>query len=174
MLPLLAVFLLLLGLTLLLLSYGQRQRSGLPQGKIIYTDTGEWRRNDQPLFSNRYRLAGKPDYLVQSGREIIPVEVKSTRLRGRAPYESHKLQLAAYCLLVEDVMGVRPSHGLLKYADAIIRMDYTDDLRNQLLNTLSEMRDAAGKPAIHRSHEDATRCRFCGFRHGCDDKLTNQ
>lgn len=166
-----ALLLLFIGLALYFLSYYQRQKSGLPQGKIIYTDAGEWRRNERPLYSDRFHLAGKPDYLVQHGKEIIPVEVKSTRLHGRQPYESHQMQLAAYCLLVEDVIGVRPSHGILKYADVTLRIDYTKDVRHKLLATLIEMRHSAQMKTIKRSHEDAMRCRYCGFRTTCEQSL---
>jgi CRISPR-associated exonuclease Cas4 len=169
---LLAFLLLLLGLGLFFLARRQRKASGLPEGSIIYTDAGDWQRNERPLFSNRYRLTGKPDYLVRQGIEVIPVEVKSTRLRGRPPYESHKMQLAAYCLLVEDVMGVRPSHGILRYADATIRLDYTDDLRQELLATMAAMRRASTSPDVPRSHDDPLRCRFCGHRQVCGQALT--
>ena len=168
---LLAAILLLLGLGLLTISRRQRKTAGLPPGAIIYTDAGDWRRNERPLFSDRYRLAGKPDYLVRQGREIIPVEVKSTSLRGREPYDSHKMQLAAYCLLVEDALGVRPGHGVLKYADIAIRVDYTDDLRRGVLSILDEMRRALHARDIPRSHDDPRRCRACGYRDVCDEAL---
>ncbi len=168
---LLALVLLLLGLGLFFLARRQRKESGLPAGEIIYTDAGDWRRNDRPLFSNRYRLVGKPDYLVRQGRMIIPVEVKSARLRGRPPHDSHKMQLAAYCLLVEDALGVRPDYGILRYADATIRLDYTDALRRELLAAMTAMRRAAALPDIPRSHDDPARCHFCGYRESCDEAL---
>ena len=168
---LLVLALLFLGLGLFLLARRQRKISGLPEGEIIYTDAGDWRRNERPLFSNRYRLTGKPDYLVRQGGEIIPVEVKSTRLNGRPPYPSHTMQLAAYCLLVEDVLDVRPAYGILKYADATIRIAYTDALREEVLGALAAMRRAQGASDIPRSHEDAVRCRFCGYQRSCDQAL---
>ena len=168
----LALILLLGGLGLLLLARREHHASGLPEGEIIYTDTGDWRRNDRPLFSNNYRLVGKPDYLVKQGGAVIPVEVKSTSLRGRSPYDSHKMQLAAYCLLVEDVVGVRPEYGILKYADATIRLDYSDDLREKVLAALSDIRQAMHARDVPRSHDDPVRCRFCGYRESCDQALT--
>ena len=166
-----ALALLVLGVILLLMARWQRQKSGLPAGKVIYTDTGDWQRNDRPLFSDRFRLVGKPDYLVQQGNAIIPVEVKSTRLNGRPPYDSHKMQLAAYCLLVEDVLSQRPAYGILKYADATFRLDFDDALRGQLLETMAAMRRASHARNAPRSHHDPVRCRFCGYRESCDQAL---
>ncbi len=168
---LLAIVLVLLALALLLLARKLRQDSGAPAGEIIYTDAGDWQRDQRPLFSRRHRLTGKPDYLVRHGKEIIPVEVKSTRLRGRKPYHSHKMQLAAYCLLVEDAMAVRPPYGILKYADAAIKIAYTDALRTELLTTLAAMRQSQNARDIPRSHNDSRRCRFCGYRRACGQSL---
>ncbi len=69
--------LLALGLLLLWLSWRGHTRSGLPQGRVIYTDMGGWNRPERPLFSREFLLTGKPDYLVADGDDVIPVEVKS-------------------------------------------------------------------------------------------------
>lgn len=164
----------LLGLALLVAGgwlYFQAQRrrhsTGLPGGEIIYVDTGDWHRNERPLFSARYRLSGKPDYLVAQGESIIPVEVKSTRLRGAEPYDSHKLQLAAYCLLVEEDTGRRPPYGILHYADASVRLPYSGSLRAELLDTLKLMRAGLDARSLDRSHDEHLRCERCGFHHAC-------
>ncbi len=163
----LALILFVAGGWLYLRSAQQRRASGLPAGDIIYADTSAWRRNDRPLISRQHQLVGKPDYLVSTDEGVIPVEVKSTRLRGSNPYDSHKLQLAAYCLLVEDNEGARPPYGLLHYANATVRIPFDDALRNELLDTLEQMRQAQTANAITRSHDDPLRCTHCGFRHAC-------
>ena len=73
-----------------------QQRSGLPQGRLVYADTGRWSAVAQPYFSQRYRLTGKPDYLVDSDHGLVPVEVKHTAVpAGGQAYTSHIMQLAA-------------------------------------------------------------------------------
>jgi CRISPR-associated exonuclease Cas4 len=149
-----------------------RQESGLPTGKLIYADTTSeaWQRNDQPLYAARYHLTGKPDYLVQTNQGPIPVEVKSTKA-PEVPYLGHLLQLAAYCLLVEETTGQPPPHGLLKYADALYEVDFSYELREELLATLAEMRQAYKADAIQRSHEQPAKCRACGFFDLCEEAL---
>jgi hypothetical protein len=87
-------------------------------------DTSEWKRLQQPLFARTYQLTGKPDYLVAEGSRLVPVEVKSGRAPEQ-PYPSHVLQLAAYCLLVEDCYDRRPSRGIIQYTDRAFEVDYT-------------------------------------------------
>jgi len=165
-------FSLLLGLGLLLLWLAQRgrARSGLPRGRVVYTDTGGWNRLERPLFSRELLLTGKPDYLVADGADIIPVEVKSSRAPAQ-PYPSHVLQLAAYCLLVDECYGRRPPHGIIKYADRVFEVDYTPELEDQLLGTMDRMRAALDAAGARRNHDEPHRCRACGYRQRCDERL---
>ncbi|MCZ7546238.1 MAG: PD-(D/E)XK nuclease family protein [Anaerolineae bacterium] len=117
---------LLLGAFLLMLARAGRRASGLPEGQVVYRDTGVGKQ-EQPLFSRRHRLSGRPDYLLHREGRLIPVEVKSGR-GPEKPYKSHILQLAAYCLLVEDVYGRRPPYGIIRYADCVFEVDYTKQL----------------------------------------------
>ena len=118
-----------------------RQQSSLPAGRLVYADTHShnWRLTPRPLFSASFDLVGKPDYLVETGQGLVPVEVKS----GAAPpvpYLGHILQIAAYCLLVEDTTGEVSPYGRLQYSDALFEVDFTQELRQELLNTLADMR----------------------------------
>ncbi len=145
----------------------RREAAGLPPGQIISADTSGWRRTDYPLISHRHHLVGRPDYIVAASEGVIPVEVKSTRLRGDDPYDSHKLQLAAYCLLIEETEGRRPPYGILHYANATVRIPFDDALRDHLLGVLDQMHRARQSGEQARSHDDPLRCANCGFRHAC-------
>lgn len=147
-----------------------RRRSGLPQGRVIYSDTGAWQRNDHALFSAEHQLVGKPDYLVAQGDVIVPVEVKS----GAAPAQprpGHILQLAAYCVLVEEQLGRRVTHGIIQYADKQFAVAYTPALKADLLRALDGMRQAIEAGDAHRDHTDPRRCAACGVRDACDERL---
>jgi CRISPR-associated exonuclease Cas4 len=148
----------------------QRREAGLPGGRVIYTDTRAWDKVEKPLFSNELGLTGKPDYLVEQNGKLIPVEVKTGRVPD-APYDSHIFQLAAYCLLVEKTYGKRPPYGIIHYSNRDFAVDYTPQLESALLDHLAEMRRDELRKDVPRSHEDAARCRRCGFRKVCDQSL---
>jgi len=169
-LALLALFLALLALATWLWARRLRRQSGLPLGQLLYADTGTWKQPEQPLFSTHYQLTGKPDYLVEESGHVIPVEVKSSP-RPSSPYFSHQLQLAAYCLLVEDTYGQEPPYGVLKYRDGTVTVNYTPALRSALLATLHAMRRDYSARQVSRSHERPARCRACGQRAQCGMNL---
>lgn len=147
-----------------------RHESGLPAGRLVFADSIDWQPAQQPLYSAAHKLIGKPDYLVETKKGIVPVEVKSTQT-PQLPYLGHLLQLAAYCLLVEETTGRTPPHGLLKYADALYEVDFTPELRQELLLTMAEMRQSRLAGNVPRSHQQPNKCAACGLRHACDEAL---
>lgn len=168
-----------LGLLFLLLGWlirrragSLREETGLPVGRVVYADVPQtdWHAPAHPLFSPTHNLTGKPDYLVRTRQGLVPVEVKSTAAPP-VPYLGHVLQLAAYCLLVEETSGQAPAHGLLKYTDALYEIDFTLELRQELLETMAEMRQARLGPNVGRSHNQPQKCANCGFRRVCGEAI---
>jgi CRISPR-associated exonuclease Cas4 len=151
---------------------GRAQKaSGLPGGRVIYTDTRAWgNKVERPLYDGALGLTGKPDYLVEKNGRYIPVEVKSGRA-PQAPYDAHIYQLASYCLLVQKTMGSRPPYGIIHYEDRDFAIDYTPDLESALLDILADMRRDERRADVVRSHDNNARCAKCGFRNVCDQKL---
>ncbi len=164
---------LLLILAVLFIGWGRRSRAatGVPSGDVLYSDTASWDRLARPLFSERLRLTGKPDYIVHHGREVIPVEVKSSPAPRGGPYDAHIYQVIAYCALIAEKYQVRPSHGLIQYADEAFSVDYTPELERNLTRMLAEMRVAAVSLEVDRSHSQAARCSGCGFEYICEQSL---
>jgi len=160
-------------------------RSGLPAGKVLYNDAGkpvgrlaptvvgaEGVRQERPLLSKALGLVGRPDYLIETDGGIVPVEIKSAASpAGGRPYDSHVAQLAAYCLLVEDVLGETVPYGLIRYRDGEARVEFTDELRESALALIEEMRAASDADDVHRSHDEARRCAGCGMRDVCTESL---
>lgn len=165
----LGLALLLIAILALAWAVRLRARTGLPWAPVSYQDTGG-RAPEKPLVSRRLGLAGRPDYLISVRGRTIPVEVKPGRTAA-APYDSDLMQLAAYCVLVEETTGQPPPYGLLRYAGRTFRLDYTERVRDELLALLDEMRDALGATDCPRSHDEARRCRACGFSEQCDEAL---
>lgn len=166
----LAIFLSILAVALFILADREKQKAGLPSGKVIYVDASQWGKVEKPLYDPTLRLTGKPDYLVKQGKQIIPVEVKS-RNAPHSPHDSHVYQLGAYCLLVAREYGNRPSHGILHYRDKSFSIDFTREFENKLKATIRELQVSESKTPLDRSHQDGRRCQQCGFRSICDQSL---
>ena len=167
----------------------ESKRAGLPAGALLYSDTGrpvgrvagtevgrDGKRQERPLVSEALELVGRPDYLIEVEGGVVPVEVKSTACpAGGRPYDSHLAQLAAYCLLVEDVLGANVPYGLVKYRDREVRVEYTEELRGWALALVEElkadMNASANGEEVHRSHDAPRRCAGCSLRDVCTESL---
>ncbi len=167
----LIVLALIAAFVLFALARVERERTGVPVGaKIVYADTGAWRRVDEPLFSRRYGLTGKPDYVVEQNNAVIPIEVKPNRT-AQEPRESDVMQLAAYGLLVKEWRGLAPPYGLLKYRDVVFQIDFNDELYGELLAVMDAMRRDLGEREVARHHAEPARCRACGYRAECGQAM---
>ena len=164
------VILISLALILFGISRLLSKRTGIPDGRIIYSDPGAWEKAQKPLYDASIGLTGRPDYLIKKGNQIIPAEVKSS-WAPRSPYDSHILQLAAYCVLVESTYGQRPPYGLLRYKNRTFKIKFTSDLEERVLEKINVIRKQKNKEDAPRSHNQLNRCARCGYRNICDQRL---
>ncbi len=147
----------------------RRDKKGIPTfGEIIYTDLD---RPAKVLFSREQMLSGKPDYIVEYDENtMIPVEVKSST--ASTPYNSHIMQLAAYCILIEEKYEKQVPYGVIVYGDGEQhRIDYTPELKDELLDTIAGMRYDLKLGEVHRNHDSANRCAKCSLAHVCDEAI---
>ena len=124
-----------------------------------------------PVIHPQHDHALRPgDYLLRVGGATVPVEVKPRR-RAAAPYAGDLLQLAAYCLLVEETTGVAPPYGILRYAQRSWRVPYDTAVRDGVLAALSALGRDARAADVARSHQEPRRCAACALRAACDQRL---
>jgi len=145
-----------------------REKFGATKGDVAYVDHPEAR--PELLVSEEFGLRGRPDYVLEQGEHLIPVEVKTGRT-PRGPLFSHILQIGAYCLLVEERYGRAPPHGIIRYEGASHEIEYNDDLRKMVLSKLDAMRAALAKGEAHRNHNRPGKCLHCSRRDGCPERL---
>jgi CRISPR-associated exonuclease Cas4 len=123
-----------LAIVLLLIVSGRnlRRRRGRGSGKTVSLD-------NVTLTSHRLGLTGRPDRLILQGGMVIPEEWKSS-LHIRT---WHRAQVGLYFLLIEDQLGVRPTHGFVVCGDGTRhQIDNTEELRAWVLDLAKQIRNA--------------------------------
>jgi CRISPR-associated exonuclease Cas4 len=168
----LAFTILIVAVILYLLSQKLRTSGGIPEGEVVYSDTSAWQRTEYTFVSHKYGITGKPDYLINDGINIVPIEVKSSHVSQHGkPYIGHIMQLAAYCLLVHDHFGLRPTYGIINYADAQFKIDFTPELESSVIRIINEMGSMIYSEDVKRNHTAPSRCMACGVRYACDQAM---
>jgi CRISPR-associated exonuclease Cas4 len=145
-----------------------RIEHGINSGKIEYVDALD--EKSKMLSSKKYGLRGRPDYILKRDEGLVPVEVKTGRT-PKGPLFSHILQLAAYCLLIEENYDNQPRYGIIKYSEIEHEIEFDDGLKDILLSKLKEMRKVLETGEAHRNHKRESKCRFCSRRKICPEKL---
>lgn len=141
----------------------RRARLGLAEGAILAADDSAV--GSKTLRSARLGLVGQPDHLLRSGGCVIPVEHKP---RAKRAHLSHVMQVAAECLLVQEVYGIRPPYGVLVLAGGVQkRVEFTLDLEQRLSQTMQQMRKAMTDGSEPGPRWVAPKCHACGFFEIC-------
>ena len=136
------------------------------KGDIEYIDLD----GSKLLTSERYGISGRPDYVLLVEGSPIPVEEKTGRV-PKGPLFSHILQVATYCLLLEEKTGKNVPYGILKYGTHQHVIDFDEGLKKTLFQKVQEMREIAdGKPA-HRNHNRPNKCTGCSRKEICPERL---
>jgi len=136
------------------------------RGEIEYIDMGK----SKVFKSDKYGLSGRPDYIIKLSAGLIPVEEKKGRT-PRGPLFSHILQVAAYCMLIEEVTGKTPPYGLLQYPEHEHEIEYNESLKQVVLEKLGEMRKIMETEDCHRNHDRPGKCVSCSRREICPERL---
>ncbi len=168
---------LLLSLMLLVLLWNERRSQerrlieeyqrmlDLPEGELVYEDMDG---QGEALISEQVPLLGKPTYVIklEDGR-LAPIEVKKTEQNELKPAGHHVLQIAAYCLILEDYAELPPLYGILRYSDREFTVEYTPALRKKVIRLLEEMALCNERQPPPLQKQKATKCRACIFKPVC-------
>lgn len=120
------------------------------------------------LNSPALGLSGKLDLLIVTPEACYPVDFKYTRDR---PRRNHVMQLAAYALLVEDVMRVPVPMAFvyLTPSDQLVRINVTDLLKRLVHARLASIRQMVQEAILPEPTPARARCEECEFRNYCGD-----
>lgn len=135
-------------------------------GVIEYIDLN----GSRLLTSEKFGITGRPDYVLMVNDLPIPVEEKTGRT-PKGPLFSHILQVAAYCLLLEETMDKSVPYGVLKYGTDQHVIEFDASLKKTLLEKIDEMRRIADGAPAHRNHNRPNKCMNCSRRNVCPEKL---
>jgi len=123
------------------------------------------------LVSERLRLSGKVDYLaITKFGEYVPIEVKwaEPTPKGR-PKKNHRLQLAAYALLIEENFKTVVKRFAIYYARAhrAIISPIDSSLKREAHRAIKNIHEIIVNEEEPKVRVPKSRCENCGYRRFC-------
>lgn len=135
------------------------KRYGLTEGERLFR---------VPLSSRVLGLSGVCDLVVRTNHEDIPCEFKSS---SSPNWSSHRYQLAAYGMLLEEQYGRPVRRGFLAWAPRgiILEVSITDAVRRYLRRLVNDLRREITQEFFPPPTSRRGRCHDCEFRLHCND-----
>ncbi|HRQ42251.1 MAG TPA: CRISPR-associated protein Cas4 [Chloroflexota bacterium] len=122
-----------------------------------------------PLFSAELGLSGILDMLIETDKELIPVDYKQSKKVGKHT----KLQLMAYGRLLELIHpSGKPVHRGFLYLipqRKATGVSFTRPLRRQLEHTITALHHIIWQQQMPAPLSSVARCVDCEFRRFCND-----
>jgi len=114
------------------------------------------------IISESLELRGRIDRL-EIGNEIIPYEIKTRK----EIYESDKLQLAGYALLLEDRFKKKIEKGIVETENDKEEIEITKELKDRFLAIAEEIRTLLVEKKEMPINSSFKKCQSCNFQDVC-------
>ncbi len=126
---------------------------------------GNWL-NELYLESARLGLKGKIDVLELENERVVPIERK--RAESGQYYRSDEVQLAGYCLLLEEHLGepIREGAVYLYETDQRMHIPITEDHREAVREQVEAMQSMA-TDSVPPFTDNPKKCEACSAREYC-------
>ena len=112
------------------------------------------------IVSEELGLQGRVDR-IEFSENISPVEIKTRE----KVYDSDKIQLAGYALLLEKEFGKPVNFGIVEILGKKQQIELNEELKNKVLEIAEKLRNLTDEQAEFPSNFE--KCRNCDFRENC-------
>lgn len=149
-----------------------------PKGGMSYTEKGQAIFGvERRMFSEKFDLAGRTDLVEMDGDRVCVVDFKlglSLDESGEPKHE-YLLQLAAYALIVKEVLGDVGVSLELRSPKKTFRREFDQMLKTKILDTLKDMQRMLPREILLDQAALARKgahCLSCGYRPICSNYQT--
>ncbi|MFC1697526.1 CRISPR-associated protein Cas4 [Nanoarchaeota archaeon] len=123
--------------------------------------------------SDNLGMRGKIDQLEVFKDEYVPVELKTGKMPQEGVWHSHKIQLAAYCMLLEDKYNKIIDKGYVRYLDErekrlVILNPFIRDYVKELIEKVNNL---FGSKEVPDFADSINKCKICELKDVCHDKV---
>lgn len=120
------------------------------------------------LRSQRLGLTGKVDMVLETEATVHPLDFKETT---GGVHQSHKLQLCAYGLMLEEQSEKAVPFGFIYLIpeDKVQKVQFDEVLRRVTLETVEKIRAGIEEERLPEPTSVRAKCAECEFRNYCGD-----
>ncbi|MBW2986872.1 CRISPR-associated protein Cas4 [Candidatus Woesearchaeota archaeon] len=126
-------------------------------------------KSEYKISAEKLGLSGKIDQVLVYPESIVPIEIKSGSAPKEGAWENHKVQLAAYVLMLEDMFNTSIEAGYVKYMDENIsrRIEINPFLRDQVKSLVKDVQGLLSSKVLPKKVSNTNKCEKCGLKKIC-------
>ena len=126
------------------------------------------------IESEKLFLRGIIDELHIYPDGYVPFELKTGKMPNQGVWPEHKIQLAAYALLLEDKFNVDIKEGFIKYLDSkqLCQITFNPFLKSEVIDLVEKVKSLLDSKNLPEFCSNGNKCISCSLRQQCHDEVT--
>jgi len=124
------------------------------------------------IESDELALTGIIDRIEEYKEGSVPIELKTGSVPKEGVWPGHRIQIAAYALLLEEKLKQPIKEGFVHYLDKDIKRQISINpfLKQEVKDIKEKVKEMLNKAEIPEKEENSNKCRVCGLKDKCFDE----
>ena len=128
--------------------------------------------SEQKIESELLQLKGIIDRIEIYDTGYVPVELKTGKMPKEGVWPGHRIQIAAYAMLIEESYKTSVKEGLIRYLDAneTRQIAINPFMKEEIRQITSEIHELLKDASLPNYCQNKNKCVNCGLRSTCYDE----
>ncbi|MBW2977259.1 CRISPR-associated protein Cas4 [Candidatus Woesearchaeota archaeon] len=121
------------------------------------------------IKSDNLLLSGIVDQIEEYKEDFVPIELKTGRVPKEGVWPGHRIQIAAYALLLEESRGTKIKEGFVHYLDIDERRQVVINpfLKEEVIELREKVLELLNSDKIPEHCDNERKCAVCGLKKEC-------
>jgi len=152
-------------------AYNFKKQTGL-HGQELWQKLTPKIKSEIRIESQKLGLKGIIDIIEVFRNNLVPLELKTGKAPKEGVWPGHKIQLAAYMLLLSEKYGTSVKEGYIEYLDIKEKREIIMNpmLAEEVTKTTEEAKQLLKSKEIPDICDNENKCEACGIKQKCHNK----
>jgi len=125
------------------------------------------------IESNDLQLKGIIDKIEIYETDYVPIELKTGKMPKEGVWPGHRIQIAAYAMLIEEKFNTKVKEGFVNYLDAkeTRHISINSFMKEEIMDLVNEVQELLKNQKIPNYCDNKSKCVNCGLRNTCYNEL---
>ena len=125
--------------------------------------------SEQRVESNKLQLKSIIDRIEIYENSYVPIELKTGKMPKEGVWPGHRIQIAAYAMLLEEKFKTSVKEGFVRYLDAkeTRQIAINPFMKEEIINLVKEVQELLKNQDVPNYCENRNKCANCGLKETC-------